>query len=80
MVGAFLEPCNKYALVSIFLIILAKKQKWMNIFYTGKFHLLNKNGRIDRTVEAHKGAVLVGRWSYDGAGLLTGILLIFLKD
>lgn len=52
----------------------------MNIFYTGKFHLLNKNGRIDRTVEAHKGAVLVGRWSYDGAGLLTGILLIFLKD
>ncbi|KAJ1520245.1 hypothetical protein ONE63_004452 [Megalurothrips usitatus] len=37
----------------------------------GKFHLLNRNGRVDRTVDAHKGAVLVGRWSYDGAGLLT---------
>lgn len=38
----------------------------------GCFHIMNRNGRIEKTVEAHKGAVLVGRWSYDGAGLLTG--------
>lgn len=38
----------------------------------GKFHIMNRNGRIERTVEAHKGAVLVGQWSNDGAGLLTG--------
>ncbi|XP_069692429.1 intraflagellar transport protein 80 homolog isoform X2 [Periplaneta americana] len=37
----------------------------------GKFHLINKNGRIEKSVEAHQGAVLTGRWSYDGAGLLT---------
>ncbi|KAJ9601817.1 hypothetical protein L9F63_000045 [Diploptera punctata] len=37
----------------------------------GKFHLISRNGRIEKTVEAHKGAVLAGRWSYDGAGLLT---------
>lgn len=38
----------------------------------GKFHFLNKNGRFDRSIEAHQGAVLVALWSYDGAGLLTG--------
>lgn len=38
----------------------------------GRFHIVNRNGRIERSVEGHKGAVLVGRWSHDGAGLLTG--------
>lgn len=38
----------------------------------GRFHLIGRNGRIEKSVEAHKGAALVGRWSYDGAGLLTG--------
>lgn len=38
----------------------------------GKFHILNRNGRIERSIEAHKGAVLVGQWSNDGSGLLTG--------
>lgn len=37
----------------------------------GSFHIMNRNGRIERSVEAHKGAILVGRWSHDGAGLLT---------
>ncbi|KAK6619099.1 hypothetical protein RUM44_003481 [Polyplax serrata] len=37
----------------------------------GKFHLLHKNGRFEKSVEAHKGAALVGQWSYDGAGILT---------
>lgn len=41
----------------------------------GKFHIMNRNGRIERTVEAHKGAVLVGQWSNDGAGLLTGTFI-----
>jgi len=38
----------------------------------GKFHLVGKNGRFEKSVEAHKGAALVGCWSYDGAGFLTG--------
>ncbi|KAF5282730.1 hypothetical protein FQR65_LT02727 [Abscondita terminalis] len=37
----------------------------------GKFHIVNRNGRIERTVDAHKGAILMGQWSHDGAGLLT---------
>lgn len=38
----------------------------------GKFHIMNRTGRIERTVDAHKGAILVGQWSNDGTGLLTG--------
>lgn len=38
----------------------------------GKFHILSKTGRIERTIEAHKGAILVGQWGHDGASLLTG--------
>lgn len=37
----------------------------------GKFHLIGKTGRVEKSVEAHKGAVLSGRWSYDGSALLT---------
>lgn len=29
-------------------------------------------GRIEKSVEAHKGAVLAGRWNYDGTALITG--------
>lgn len=37
----------------------------------GKFHIMNRSGRIERSIDAHKGAILVGQWSCDGAGLLT---------
>lgn len=37
----------------------------------GKFYIMNKNGRIERTVEGHKGAILVGQWSNDGLSLMT---------
>ncbi|KAL5004430.1 hypothetical protein ScPMuIL_017886 [Solemya velum] len=37
----------------------------------GKFHLVGRTGRIEKSVEAHKGAVLAGRWSYDGTALVT---------
>ncbi|KAG7208843.1 hypothetical protein KM043_015029 [Ampulex compressa] len=37
----------------------------------GKYHLVNKNGRIEKSVEAHKGATTTGRWSSDGSALLT---------
>ncbi|XP_076269721.1 intraflagellar transport protein Oseg5 [Rhynchophorus ferrugineus] len=37
----------------------------------GKFHIINKTGRIERSVEGHKGAILVGQWGNDGTGLLT---------
>lgn len=38
----------------------------------GRFHIMNRAGRIERTVEAHKGAITVGQWGNDGTGLLTG--------
>ncbi|CAB0003037.1 unnamed protein product [Nesidiocoris tenuis] len=37
----------------------------------GKCHLLGKSGRIEKSVEAHKGAVLVAQWAFDGASFLT---------
>ncbi|XP_072760097.1 intraflagellar transport protein 80 homolog [Anoplolepis gracilipes] len=37
----------------------------------GKYHLVNKNGRIEKSVDAHKGATTVGKWSNDGSALLT---------
>uniref|UniRef100_A0A8B9LBR6 Intraflagellar transport 80 homolog (Chlamydomonas) n=1 Tax=Astyanax mexicanus TaxID=7994 RepID=A0A8B9LBR6_ASTMX len=37
----------------------------------GKFHLISKTGRIEKSVEAHRGAVLAGRWNYDGTALIT---------
>ncbi|KAK3738527.1 hypothetical protein QZH41_012034, partial [Actinostola sp. cb2023] len=37
----------------------------------GKFHLISRNGRVEKSVEAHRGAVLSGRWSYDGNALVT---------
>ncbi|RZC39328.1 intraflagellar transport protein 80 -like [Asbolus verrucosus] len=37
----------------------------------GKFHIMNRSGRIERSIDAHKGAILVGQWGNDGAGLLT---------
>lgn len=40
----------------------------------GRFHIINRSGRIERTVEAHKGAILVGQWGNDGSGFLTGEL------
>ena len=37
----------------------------------GKFHLLSNAGRIEKSVEAHKGAVLSGKWSFDGNAFIT---------
>uniref|UniRef100_A0A1A8JRP5 Intraflagellar transport 80 homolog n=1 Tax=Nothobranchius kuhntae TaxID=321403 RepID=A0A1A8JRP5_NOTKU len=52
-----------------------KKQVQAEIFVLtstdGKFHLVSKMGRIEKSVEAHKGAVLAGRWNYDGTALVT---------
>uniref|UniRef100_A0A672FX45 Uncharacterized protein n=1 Tax=Salarias fasciatus TaxID=181472 RepID=A0A672FX45_SALFA len=52
-----------------------KKQMQPEIFVLtstdGKFHLVSKMGRIEKSVEAHKGAVLAGKWTYDGTALIT---------
>ncbi|XP_073942195.1 intraflagellar transport protein 80 homolog isoform X1 [Choristoneura fumiferana] len=37
----------------------------------GKFHIVNHNGRIEKSVAAHQGACLAIQWSPDGASLLT---------
>ena len=43
--------------------------------FIGKFHLISRNGRIEKSVEAHRGAVLSGRWSFDGSAMVTGTCL-----
>uniref|UniRef100_A0A3Q4BDA6 Uncharacterized protein n=1 Tax=Mola mola TaxID=94237 RepID=A0A3Q4BDA6_MOLML len=52
-----------------------KKQNQSEIFVLtstdGKLHLASKLGRIEKSVEAHKGAVLAGRWNFDGTALIT---------
>ncbi|XP_048859543.1 intraflagellar transport protein 80 homolog isoform X3 [Brienomyrus brachyistius] len=52
-----------------------KKQTLAEVFVLtctdGKFHLASKAGRIEKSVEAHHGAVLAGRWNYDGTALIT---------
>ena len=48
------------------------------IFITGKFHLISRNGRIEKSVEAHRGAVLSGRWSFDGSAMVTGLKCCFM--
>ncbi len=35
---------------------------------------MNKNGRIEKTVEAHRGATICVRWSPDGSQFATGYL------
>ncbi|CAH1781800.1 unnamed protein product [Owenia fusiformis] len=37
----------------------------------GKYLLISRSGRIEKHVEAHRGAVLSTRWSYDGTALAT---------
>lgn len=41
---------------------------------------MNRSGRIERSVEAHKGAVLVGQWGNDGTGLLTGEYYLHIEN
>ena len=52
---------------SIFLV-----QMKFTCCFAGKFLLIARTGRIEKSVEAHRGAVLAGRWSYDGTALVTG--------
>ncbi|XP_018409467.1 PREDICTED: intraflagellar transport protein 80 homolog [Nanorana parkeri] len=53
-----------------------KKQGQSDMFVLtssdGKFHLITKVGRVEKSVEAHSGAVLAARWNYDGTALVTG--------
>lgn len=37
----------------------------------GRFIILNKSARVERSVSGHTGGITSGRWSPDGAGLLT---------
>ena len=36
---------------------------------------MSRIGRVEKSVDAHRGAVLVGKWSHDATGLLTGTFL-----
>lgn len=47
----------------------------------GRFIILNKGARVERSISAHNASITTCRWSSDGSGLLTagedGILKIF---
>lgn len=46
----------------------------------GRFVILNKNARVERNITAHTGVITSGRWSPDGAGLLTaGLNILYSK-
>ncbi|XP_056613594.1 intraflagellar transport protein 80 homolog isoform X1 [Triplophysa dalaica] len=55
--------------------VSGKKQAVSEIFALtstdGKLHLVSKSGRIEKSIECHKGAVLAGRWNQDGTALIT---------
>lgn len=38
----------------------------------GRFFIMSKNGKIEKSVDAHKGACICLKWSYDGSMLVTG--------
>ena len=44
------------------------------LLFKGKFHLVSRNGRIEKSVAAHAGATIAGKWSYDGSALFTGCM------
>ncbi|XP_021700852.1 intraflagellar transport protein 80 homolog [Aedes aegypti] len=50
----------------------------------GRFIILNKSARVERNVSAHNATIVSGRWSPDGAGLLTagedGIIKIWSRS
>ncbi|XP_029173238.1 intraflagellar transport protein 80 homolog [Nylanderia fulva] len=55
-------------------ISIAKKLSLDALLITtadGKYHLVNRNGRIEKSVDAHKGATTVGTWNNDGSAFLT---------
>lgn len=52
------------------------KQQQKSIIITiltlGKFFIMSKNGKTEKSVEAHKGACICCKWSFDGTMLVTG--------
>ena len=34
----------------------------------GSFKIISRNGRLEKSVDAHRGACISLRWSYDGEG------------
>lgn len=38
----------------------------------GKLLIMSKNGKIEKSVDAHKGACICCRWSWDGTMVVTG--------
>ena len=42
--------------------------------------MCSKNGRVEKMVEAHYGALLSMKWNYDGSALATGIFLLYYKN
>ena len=55
--------CSKFALNLLFTYLFPQS--------IGKFMLIGRTGRVEKSVEAHRGAVLCARWSYSGTDLLT---------
>lgn len=38
----------------------------------GKYYICSKNGKIEKTIEAHNGALLCAQWNFEGSAICTG--------
>ena len=45
-------------------------------FFLGKFLLVSRLGRVEKAVDAHRGAVLGAHWSKDGTALMTRMYIM----
>ncbi|KAJ1554606.1 Intraflagellar transport protein 80 [Cladochytrium tenue] len=43
----------------------------LSCIFAGRFYLCTKAGRVEKSVEAHKGAVIAVKWNSEGSALLT---------
>ena len=57
-------------------MVLSSQQSATEVFVIscadGTFKLVSKLGRVEYTVDAHKGAVVCMRWNYDGTSIASG--------
>eukprot|EP00761_Pharyngomonas_kirbyi_P000649 gb/GECH01000649.1/.p1 GENE.gb/GECH01000649.1/~~gb/GECH01000649.1/.p1 ORF type:complete len:758 (+),score=164.05 gb/GECH01000649.1/:1-2274(+) len=72
-----LSDVNEYCITLDWFPIQSKRQStttdiFLVAFANGKYSIISKSGRIERTVDAHEGAVVSIKWSNEGTSIATG--------
>ena len=65
------EVMDKFLSLSLPLFFLLSPSLLLSLCLPGRFLIVSKLGRVENSVEAHKGALLGVRWGHDGTTLLT---------